>query len=92
MTKIKNTKKGMAKKTLSMSLVVAMLATSNVPVWAAEFSDGPDIPVTSEVPVADTISDFSDDANKQVYDAVKMSLPSSASFHLLFYTVNHLFF
>ena len=40
MTKIKNTKKGMAKKTLSMSLVVAMLATSNVPVWAAEFSDG----------------------------------------------------
>ena len=39
MTKIKNTKKGMAKKTLSMSLVVAMLATSNVPVWAAEFSD-----------------------------------------------------
>ena len=27
MTKIKNTKKGMAKKTLSMSLVVAMLAT-----------------------------------------------------------------
>ena len=64
MTKIKNTKKGMAKKTLSMSLVVAMLATSNVPVWAAEFSDGPDIPVTSEVPVADTISDFSDDATE----------------------------
>ena len=30
MTKIKNTKKGMAKKTLSMSLVVAMLATSNI--------------------------------------------------------------
>ncbi|MCI6301683.1 MAG: hypothetical protein MR652_00635, partial [Blautia sp.] len=42
MTKIKNTKKGMAKKTLSMSLVVAMLATSNVPVWASEFSDGSD--------------------------------------------------
>ena len=41
MTKIKNTKKGMAKKTLSMSLVVAMLATSNVPVWATDmFSDG----------------------------------------------------
>ena len=53
MTKIKNTKKGMAKKTLSMSLVVAMLATSNVPVWAAEFSDGSDVAVTSE---------FSDDA------------------------------
>ena len=42
MTKIKNTKKGMAKKTLSVSLAVAMLATSNVPVWAAEdlFSAG----------------------------------------------------
>ena len=42
MTKLKNTKKGMAKKALSISLVAAMLATSNVPVWAAEdlFSDG----------------------------------------------------
>ena len=48
MTKIKNTKKGMAKKTLSMSLVVAMLATSNVPVWAAEFSDGTDAAVETE--------------------------------------------
>ena len=56
MTKIKNTKKGMAKKTLSMSLVVAMLATSNVPVWAAEFSDGTDVTaVTSE---AETFSDI----------------------------------
>ena len=53
MTKIKNTKKGMAKKTLSMSLVVAMLATSNVPVWAAEFSDGSDVAVASE---ADTFT------------------------------------
>ena len=61
MTKIKNTKKGMAKKTLSMSLVVAMLATSNVPVWAAEFSDGTDAAVateafsdeTAEAPVVD---------------------------------------
>ena len=60
MTKIKNTKKGMAKKTLSMSLVVAMLATSNVPVWAAEFSDGTDTAVTSEAPVADTTEEFSD--------------------------------
>ena len=50
MTKIKNTKKGMAKKTLSMSLVVAMLATSNVPVWAAEFSDGSDVAVATEAP------------------------------------------
>ena len=59
MTKIKNTKKGMAKKTLSMSLVVAMLATSNVPVWAAEFSDGSDAAVTSdaEASVAETFSD-----------------------------------
>ena len=51
MTKIKNTKKGMAKKTLSMSLVVAMLATSNVPVWATEFSDGSDAVFTSEAEV-----------------------------------------
>ena len=49
MTKIKNTKKGMAKKTLSISLAVAMLATSNVPVWAAEFTDGTDAVFTSEV-------------------------------------------
>ena len=49
MTKLKNTKKGMAKKALSISLVAAMLATSNVPVWAAEdlFSDGS---TTVEVP------------------------------------------
>ena len=67
MTKIKNTKKGMAKKTLSMSLVVAMLATSNVPVWAAEFSDGTDVAVTSdaeasvvtETPADDTADAFS---------------------------------
>ena len=51
MTKIKNTKKGMAKKTLSMSLVVAMLATSNVPVWAAEFSDGSEPSVTTETQI-----------------------------------------
>ena len=59
MTKIKNTKKGMAKKTLSMSLVVAMLATSNVPVWAAEFSDGSDVAVATEAPAAEA---FDDDA------------------------------
>ena len=57
MTKIKNTKKGMAKKTLSMSLVVAMLATSNVPVWAAEFSDGTDVSVATEAPAAEAFSD-----------------------------------
>ena len=60
MTKIKNTKKGMAKKTLSMSLVVAMLATSNVPVWAAEFSDGTDAAVATEAPAAETFSDETD--------------------------------
>ena len=60
MTKIKNTKKGMAKKTLSMSLVVAMLATSNVPVWAAEFSDGTDAAVATEAPAAETFSDDAD--------------------------------
>ena len=67
MTKIKNTKKGMAKKTLSMSLVVAMLATSNVPVWAAEFSDGTEAAVTSEAeaPVADTADAFTDDVETE---------------------------
>ena len=60
MTKIKNTKKGMAKKTLSMSLVVAMLATSNVPVWASEFSDGSDAAAFSaeaETPAVDDTED-----------------------------------
>ena len=73
MTKIKNTKKGMAKKTLSMSLVVAMLATSNVPVWAAEFSDGTDAAVTSEAeaPVVEDTADadtaaFTDEATPEV--------------------------
>ena len=70
MTKIKNTKKGMAKKTLSMSLVVAMLATSNVPVWAAEFSDGTDAAVTSEAEapvVEDTTTDeFTSEATPEV--------------------------
>ena len=65
MTKIKNTKKGMAKKTLSMSLVVAMLATSNVPVWAAEFSAGEDAAtVTSSE--ADAFS--ADEANAPVVE------------------------
>ena len=62
MTKIKNTKKGMAKKTLSMSLVVAMLATSNVPVWAAEFSDGSEAAVATEAPAEDAFSAEADAA------------------------------
>ena len=71
MTKIKNTKKGMAKKTLSMSLVVAMLATSNVPVWAAEFSGGTDAAVTSEAeaPVIDEFSDTEEETPAVVDDA-----------------------
>ena len=69
MTKIKNTKKGMAKKTLSMSLVVAMLATSNVPVWAAEFSDGSDVAVetfSDESETAPVVEDTNVDAAKDV--------------------------
>ena len=78
MTKIKNTKKGMAKKTLSMSLVVAMLATSNVPVWAAEFSDGSDAAVTSdaEASVAETFSD--DTAEAPVVDDTTDTTPATA--------------
>ena len=65
MTKLKNTKKGMAKKALSISLVAAMLATSNVPVWAAEdlFSDGG---ATVETPAIET---FSDDTSAVVEEA-----------------------
>ena len=75
MTKIKNTKKGVAKKTLSMSLVVAMLATSNVPVWAAEFSDGSDAAVATEAPAAET---FSDDATETpVVDDTTDAAPAS---------------
>ena len=76
MTKIKNTKKGMAKKTLSMSLVVAMLATSNVPVWAAEFSDGTDATaVTSE---AETFSADEEipEIEETTADIAKESVPT----------------
>ena len=60
----------MAKKTLSMSLVVAMLATSNVPVWAAEFSDGSDTAaVTSEA----ATSDFTDTEAPVVDDTTDVS-------------------
>ena len=62
MTKIKNTKKGMAKKTLSISLAVAMLATSNVPVWAAEFTDGTDAAFTSEAVVETPVEEVVTDA------------------------------
>ena len=75
MTKIKNTKKGMAKKTLSMSLVVAMLATSNVPVWAAEFSDGSDATVATEAPAAEAFSD--ETAEAPVVDDTTEATPAS---------------
>ena len=79
MTKIKNTKKGMAKKTLSMSLVVAMLATSNVPVWAAEFSDGSETPVATEAPAAETTTEFSDNvAETPVVDNTEDTASASA--------------
>ena len=82
MTKIKNTKKGMAKKTLSMSLVVAMLATSNVPVWAAEFSDGSDVAVATEAPaeftdeteVAPVVEDAAEVADVATATAPTLSL------------------
>ena len=61
MTKLKNTKKGMAKKALSVSLVAAMLATSNVPVWAAEdlFTDGSVETTTSAETQVELFSDSS---------------------------------
>ncbi|MFR6565400.1 MAG: hypothetical protein ACLUQ5_07720, partial [Blautia wexlerae] len=77
MTKIKNTKKGMAKKTLSMSLVVAMLATSNVPVWAAEFSDGSDVAVETEAPVAEAFDDNAETAPVVENDTADVATESS---------------
>ena len=75
MTKLKNTKKGMAKKALSISLVAAMLATSNVPVWAAEdlFTDGSaavEAPVVEE-PAAE-VETFSSEPAEEVNDAVQV--------------------
>ena len=59
-----------------MSLVVAMLATSNVPVWAAEFSDGSDATVATEAPVAETFSD--DTAEAPVVDDTTDTTPATA--------------
>ena len=66
MTKIKNTKKGMAKKTLSVSLAVAMLATSNVPVLAAEFSDGAEAAFTSEAEAISVVKPEGEGAAERV--------------------------
>ena len=73
MTKLKNTKKGMAKKALSVSLVAAMLATSNVPVWAAEdlFSDGSN---TSNVEL------FNAAPAEEIGEASTLSVADSATF------------
>ena len=82
MTKIKNTKKGMAKKTLSMSLVVAMLATSNVPVWAAEFSDGTDAAAftsEAEAPVVDDTTDVVVDNAQNVDTTATISVNGATS-------------
>ena len=86
MTKIKNTKKGMAKKTLSISLAVAMLATSNVPVWAAEFTDGTDAAFTSEAVVETPVveeeaapeADASSTTNNDAYDETNLDLSKFA--------------
>ena len=82
MTKIKNTKKGMAKKTLSISLAVAMLATSNVPVWAAEFTDGTDAAFTSEVETPVEVVDEAPVVDEEV------ATPAEAKTSLNGYTVD----
>ena len=80
MTKIKNTKKGMAKKTLSMSLVVAMLATSNVPVWAAEFSDGSDAAVTAETENFTSTNDVAPAVEEDTENTVSAQAEAGARF------------
>ena len=86
MTKLKNTKKGMAKKALSISLVAAMLATSNVPVWAAEFTDGTDAVVEAPV-VEEAVDTFSAEAEapvveEEVNDVATYAATADASFTL----------
>ena len=58
-----------------MSLDIAMLATSNVPVWAAEFSDGTDAAVATEAPAAEAFSDETADA--PVVDDTTDAAPAS---------------
>ena len=83
MTKLKNTKKGMAKKALSISLVAAMLATSNVPVWAAEdlFTDGSSAAVEAPVveePAAE-VEAFSAEPAEVPAEEVENNAPMVAS-------------
>jgi hypothetical protein len=49
-----NKKKGIAKKALSISLVAAMLATSNVPAWAGGFTAEEDFSVEAQDFLADS--------------------------------------
>ena len=76
MTQNKN-KKGIAKKALSISLVAAMLATSNVPVWASGFEavdpTAEGFAVESAAPEAEAVEnepvvDFDDSVSTQAHD------------------------
>lgn len=94
MTKLKNTKKGMAKKALSVSLVAAMLATSNVPVWAAEdlFTDGSgdvavEAPVVEEEPAAE-VETFSSEPTEEVNDAVQVQASATSTDYSVEPTIN----
>ena len=86
MTKLKNTKKGMAKKALSVSLVAAMLATSNVPVWAAEdlFSDGS---AAVEAPAAE-VETFGSEPAEEVNEAVQAQASATSTDYSVEPTIN----
>ena len=76
MTQNKN-KKGIAKKALSISLVAAMLATSNVPVWASGFTaenfdaeaqvqaEGFEVEETTPAAENEVVADFDDSVSTQ---------------------------
>ena len=79
MTQNKN-KKGIAKKALSISLVAAMLATSNVPVWASGFTaenfdaeaqvqaEGFEVEETTPAAENEAVADFDDSVSTQAHD------------------------
>ena len=80
MTQNKN-KKGIAKKALSISLVAAMLATSNVPVWASGFTaenfdaetqvqaEGFEVEETAPAAENEAVADFDDSVSTQAEDS-----------------------
>ena len=86
MTQNKN-KKGIAKKALSISLVAAMLATSNVPVWASGFeavdptAEGfaVEAPVSEETTSAADISLQSDDVNLENFNDSTIKVAENVS-------------